>query len=446
MAARSFAATTSSPSSATDDPVSGSSSDALNKTVAVWLALLAFSFPVSIAASSLTFFPLIGLYLLAGYWTFQIWPPVIGRVEKAFAVFFAVSLASAGWGFSLLHSRRQLLEDLYVLLIPLLVALLRNAPVRRVRLMKVFLWGGLFTAAFGLLQTAIGMDQNELTGRVALHVPALIADWPQGLLFKLSLNDGRATGLRSHPLTFAEGLLFGLAYLLSGLAVSPKMRWGRWLWMFGVLLSALLVSQSRGPWIAFGVMALTAGILDPRPVVWRRLALLMLVPVILLVTVPTLRQRVLSIGDTRFASNSERLQMWRIGARVLQDHPLLGVGPGNIRNVSASYQTPEQHQTYGHWGHLHNTYVHIAAERGILGLAAFLFFIGTLGWTLLRALRRLSTEEIERRTILLTALLGLTGWLVSGLTEAVYNNSSIQMMFYFTAGLALASVRKDELL
>ena len=415
--------------------------DALKRTVVAGLALVAFFFPVSIAASSLAFFPLLALYVAAGSWTFRRWPPAWGRVEIAFLLFWGVSLLSAGFSDSPSHSRGQLTEDLYVILIPLLGALLVNEPGLRSRLLKWFLWGGLLTAVCGLLQAVLGMDQNERTGRVLQHIPSALAGWPESLLRKLSLNDGRATGFRGHPLTFAETLLFPLAMMLSQLAMPSRIIWRKWAPMTGILIGALLASQSRGPWLAFGVMTLSLVILEPKPHVWRRLGILVACPAALILFTPALRHRALSIGDTRFSSNSERLMMWEAGSRMLRDHPLLGVGPGHVRLASPSYQTPRQRQAFGAWGHLHNTYVHIAAERGLLGLGAFLVFIGMLGGRLLRAYRRPAPGSGEQRTLLLTALLGLIGWLASGLTEAVYNNSSIQMMFYFVMGLALASLR-----
>src|SRR5204863_3057275 len=128
-----------------------------------------------------------------------------------------------------------------------------------------------------------------------------------GVLDQLSLSDGRATGLRNHPLTFAESLLFPLAYLMSLLARPGKIAWGKWVPSMGVLIIGLLLSQSRGPWIGFAVMTLALVALAPRPHVWKRLGALALFPLALVLAVPTLRHRALSIGDTGFLSNTERL-------------------------------------------------------------------------------------------------------------------------------------------
>src|SRR5258708_3699666 len=191
-------------------------------------------------------------------------------------------------------------------------------------------------------------------------------------------------------------------------------------------------------------MAMTLLILEARPWVIRRLGFLVLFPIALMIGIPGMRHRAASIGDTGFLSNAERLIMWKAGSRMVHDHPAWGVGPGNVALVSARYQTPEQHAMFGDWGHLHNTYVHIAAERGLLGLAALLSFLGYLGWTLGKALRKTTAEQINERVVLLTALLGLVGWMVSGLTEAVYTDSSVLMVFYLVMGLALVKAQEPK--
>jgi O-antigen ligase len=412
---------------------------AVQRVISAWLIAMAFCFPISIALSSLTFFPIVGLYVLGAYWTFRCWPPRWGRVESAFLVFWGISLASACAGVDPWHSRIRLEKDLYVALLILLGSYLHQAPGERPKLLRAMVWGGLVTASFALIQVVLHIDQSELTGRVLQNVPSGMAGWPHAVLNQLSLNDGRATGLRSHPLTFAETLLFPLAYMLSLLSLPALRSRGRWALATGVLVLAFIFSQSRGPWIAFGVMGIVLVVLEYRSPVLRRVIPLVAVPLILLFAVPSLRHRVLSIGDTGFSSNTERLQMWKVGYRIVKDHPLLGIGPGNTHEVSALYQTPEQQKLFGPWGHLHNTFMTLAAERGILGLTAFLMFLSVLGGTVWKAYRNAKLNHAASRIPLLTALLGLAGWLVSGITEAVYNDTSVLMVFYLVMGIALAN-------
>src|SRR3982750_4685987 len=104
MAAKSCAGMTSSLFSA----ISPAASDAIFRRVrpvlSGWLLLMSFWFPISIAFSGITFFPLIGLYLLLAPWTFKIWPPSWGRIETAFAVFWGLSIVSSLAGLAPAHS------------------------------------------------------------------------------------------------------------------------------------------------------------------------------------------------------------------------------------------------------------------------------------------------------------------------------------------------------
>ena len=75
-------------------------------------------------------------------------------------------------------------------------------------------------------------------------------------------------------------------------------------------------------------------------------------------------------------SSNVRPRMWRVGLKMLADHPLLGVGPDNTRAVFAQY-CPELIMGKT-WGALHNLYIHQAAGRGLLGLGALLFLFGAM--------------------------------------------------------------------
>ena len=76
------------------------------------------------------------------------------------------------------------------------------------------------------------------------------------------------------------------------------------------------------------------------------------------------------ITDANFAV-LERVAHWRAAWGMFSDHPWLGVGIGNYAVAYPAYSLP-------HWrdalGHAHNIYLHVLAETGLLGLAAYLIF------------------------------------------------------------------------
>lgn len=87
-------------------------------------------------------------------------------------------------------------------------------------------------------------------------------------------------------------------------------------------------------------------------------------------------------NDTVQGSNKERFVNFRVSLGMIADKPLLGVGFDSYQIVKSLYNpTPEPLDKLAP---VHNSYLLIAAETGLLGLAAYLFFILSV---LIRALK-----------------------------------------------------------
>lgn len=392
------------------------------------LIALAVSLPFSIAGSSLVFFPLLVGYLLAGAWTLRAYPWQWGPAGWAFLAFVGISLCSALFGVSPFHSHRTLFKDFYFLMVPLVASLVPSTE-ERWRLVKVFVVASAAAALLGLIQFVLGLNQTDHHSGVFLNVPAILERAPVWLLDQLAMTHERAAGTRSHPITYAEGLVLALAPALA-------LWWGqRWrprkaAVCVGLLLAGIVVSQSRGPWLASGLVCGAGLWLLPG---WGRAWKIgvLAAPLLLVLTVPVLRARLVSIADLTHPSNSERLRMWKAGWALWKDNPWLGVGPGNVRRAVSVYQE-DRDKREGPWGHLHNTYVHLLAERGILGLGTFLFWMGTLGWM---SCRRWNAGGEAARALGLMGVLALVGFLSFGLTERAYGDAEIVMTFFFLMGL-----------
>ena len=99
------------------------------------------------------------------------------------------------------------------------------------------------------------------------------------------------------------------------------------------------------------------------------------------------RDRVLAVDG-----GTGRTDIWTVGWRMVEDHPLRGVGAGNFPTSSIHYllepgallrddfivDTPKV---------AHNTYLSLLAELGVVGLALFLGVIGFSLWCAARAVR-----------------------------------------------------------
>ena len=81
-----------------------------------------------------------------------------------------------------------------------------------------------------------------------------------------------------------------------------------------------------------------------------------------------------------------------------------------------------------YYGHLHNIYVHFAAERGIPALLALLALLGKALWDFGRGLRRLPASS-EARWMLHGAIATILAVMAEGLFELNLGDSEVLAMF-----------------
>jgi len=107
--------------------------------------------------------------------------------------------------------------------------------------------------------------------------------------------------------------------------------------------------------------------------------------------------RGVKINDANYAV-IERLAHWQAAVRMLEAHPLTGVGFSNYQSVYEQYRLLNWPMPLGH---AHNIYLNIAAETGLPGLAAYLVLWGAIFWQTIRAV---ATRSALRRGLALGLL------------------------------------------
>jgi hypothetical protein len=239
---------------------------------------------------------------------------------------------------------------------------------------------------------------------------ALYAYYPvRGALFSQFIYHAATLGrigwnhIFSNPNDLAA-LLFLPLGLASGVLLTERLRVVRWCALAGVILIPLIMflTQSRGGLLglaAFGLAMLRHVRLHPRTIgllavgavviallaprdVWTRMANL---------TKATDAENLSTLGDR--GSAAQRIELWKVGRRIIADHTAAGVGLGAYPFTHAIYarQGAETLQNRGiAWGRrdVHSTYLHVTAETGVVGAALFFsIFIAVLS----------SAERIRRR-------------------------------------------------
>ena len=135
---------------------------------------------------------------------------------------------------------------------------------------------------------------------------------------------------------------------------------------------------------------------------------------------------------TRFGS---RVVYWRNAARMIADHPLLGVGTGGFQAAYATYVRGVEGWQGHETGDPHNQYIKFQAEQGILGLAAFLFFIY---WTF-----RGPAPQPWRAL----AAAALIGWCAISIASSEFSTHNQGRLIFFWLGAMLGGemlVRRPE--
>jgi O-antigen ligase len=217
------------------------------------------------------------------------------------------------------------------------------------------------------------------------------------------------------------------------------------------LVVALSLTFTRNAWIgACAAVGLLFVMKD-----FRLTALLPVIVAALFVMAPQgLMSRLTSTFDAQDPANQDRFAMIEIGALMVRDHPLTGVGPNMVPRVYDQYR-PEYavNQTNPH---LHNVPLQIAAERGVPALTVWLGFIAVVARALFRLFRRwspaLATDARHasvpairpsgsERVLAAAALASLAAMLAAGLFEYNFGDSEFLMLLLVLITLPFAAER-----
>ena len=270
-------------------------------------------------------------------------------------------------------------------------------------------------AGIGLLQVA------------ACPGPGVDAGSPAWLYHRCA----RARGPFSIYMTLAGILTVALLATLPRLLPGPARRpWFLPLWL--VMLGGLIASYTRGAWLGFaaGVLALLPASRRGRIVLVAGLAVLVLG---FLAGPAGLRHRFVSMGDPEEATVKERRYMWESGVVMARERPWLGFGPGGVKREYRRFALAEAIKK--RTGHVHNTPLQMLVERGVVGLAAWLWIWVAYYVYAIRLLRRLAPEAAAERAVVMGSLAAITGFLVGGLSEYNFGDSEVVLVAWAIAAL-----------
>ena len=243
----------------------------------------------------------------------------------------------------------------------------------------------------------------------------------------------RPQGTLTHYMTYSGVLMLVIAAAAARLVFGSRDR----IWpalVMPALVVALALTFTRNAWIGACVAVGLLLVLKD----FRLSGLLPVVLALLFVLAPQgLVSRLTSTFDAQDPANQDRFAMIEVGALMVRDHPLTGVGPNMVPQMYEQYRP--DYAVNDTNPHLHNVPLQIAAERGLPALAVWLWFVAAVSVALLRLFRRRLQPVLASAALASTAAM-----LAAGLFEYNFGDSEFLMLFLVLITLPFAAARADD--
>ena len=391
--------------------------------------------------------PRFGLYFIAALLPFE----TIGAFGSVFTIVKFIGIITfLAWFISIAKTRRSslnlgdktsLLLLLFVAMSALSVTQTINLPTSAVGFLTLLQLVGLYFMTMDLASDEQIFNQ-VLRILVLAGIPAALITLAQFFMSGAS----RALGVYPDPNYSALNMLILLP--LSLIFINRNQNNKRQLWYFGVfmlLFFGIFATLSRGGLIALLFILLLGSLnnlLAPRIKHFLRISVVTMFFIVVL----------LALGDSRFspsaivqAGGSGRLDIWKTAWQVFLDHPLIGVGIHTYKLIHPRYAA--QLANVKPWLVVpvvtHNTFIEVAVETGLFGLAFFLAFVSSILIRISRLKQRLiENHDFDRAVNVTMLVLSLGAFLVS----AIFLNTLMKKTLWLLLGLlASQSVRADGL-
>jgi len=212
----------------------------------------------------------------------------------------------------------------------------------------------------------------------------------------------------------------------------------------GILLlgiGGLIVTFSRSGWLSFALSSAFA--LGTIVFSWKQGKALVIAAALVLAMMPFYPQAYKIIDAKLFnaprALMDVRIDSARTALGIWSDNLFFGYGPGNYLEA---LKDPDV-MVLGHEGPMadrpvHNAFLWTAAELGLFGVVAF---FGIILVAMKRCYSVLKCEDLLMRGLALAILTGLLAYLLDGVTNMMFRESTPYAQFWVYTGLAVALKR-----
>jgi O-antigen ligase len=252
-------------------------------------------------------------------------------------------------------------------------------------------------------------------------------------LNKIAGGISRLVGSFGHPGILAQFLNITLiSLLIRWLGAKNEKITGLYLCVFLIGMLVLLSTYSRTAMVVEAFLIIVVVLFSSKSIglnisISRRSSLYFFLFSAVLLLIAFFGDQVVSrFEDAPSESSNVRLVLADISLAMIVDNPFVGVGLNNFSFVMSEYDTTGL--SYTRRDPVHNIYLLVASEVGVLGLIVFLLKIGVFLKVGIKLLK--SDVSILSKQILFSAVCGLLAIMLSGMVGWSWRLDSIHSLYW----------------
>ncbi len=326
---------------------------------------------------------------------------------------------------------------LVVLSLSMLISFNKTASISElIRFISIF---SLFILGSITIRNKNDLLQIILISIISMVIPSLVALYQlvnnTGLTLSYQDVPNRLFGTFAHPNLFAFSLTLSIALSLA-MFLKNKNTSIKFLYGFAFLsYSGLLaLTYTRGAWILFIFMIISAGILKLR----KLLIISTLIFFCLYLTVGPVKDRINSITTlSPYSSITWRFNLWRDSFEYIKEAPILGHGTGTSEELIKIRRGSFLGSTAPH-----NDFLKILLENGIFGIIAFLGIFFVLSKKLFLGFSRNSSSEYS--ILVLIFFCFTIGLYAASFGDNILEATALQWSFWPLAAGFLVSCKPSK--
>jgi len=288
----------------------------------------------------------------------------------------------------------------------------------------------------GFLASLMGVVLYSLPRALTVRLLSLlrVVHYPSGWGVLQFIEDNPDLPMRATSTSANPNVLGGLLILVVSLTMPqlfirrPLIRKEFVAPMLAVMLVCLLLTFSRGAFVAIGAAMLLMAVLR-----YRRLLPVIALAVALVLILPQTREYVLHLQEgflIQDRATEMRMGEYKDAFRLISRYPWFGVGFGGTPSIDIYIGVS-------------CVYLLIAEEMGLIGLGAFLLIMGVFFAYVWFAWRRLEAYS-QGEALLLGLSVALFGAMMGGIVDHYFFNLDFPhsvSLFWFYTGLAVVTAR-----